>query len=57
MDPEQQAPALELEGVHDFPVLPLRNTVLFPQVVVPIAVGRPRSVNLIEKVEGTDSPI
>ncbi len=31
------------------PILPLRNSVLFPMSVVPINVGRPRSVRLIEE--------
>jgi ATP-dependent Lon protease len=29
-------------------ILPLRDTILFPQAVVPLAAGRPRSVQLIE---------
>lgn len=33
------------------PVLPLRNSVLFPMSVVPINVGRPRSVRLVEELE------
>ena len=32
------------------PVLPLRNTVLFPGVVIPITVGREKSVKLIQDV-------
>ncbi len=32
------------------PILPLRNAVLFPAAVVPINVGRPRSVRLIEEM-------
>ncbi len=32
----------------ELPVLPLRDTVLFPGGVMPLAVGRPRSVRLIE---------
>ena len=32
------------------PVLPLRNTVLFPGVVIPITVGRDKSVRLIQDV-------
>lgn len=36
------------------PVLPLRNSVLFPMSVVPINVGRPRSVRLIEDALGKD---
>ncbi len=38
------------------PVLPLRNSVLFPASVVPINVGRPRSVRLIEEAFGNDRP-
>ncbi|NDC72822.1 MAG: hypothetical protein EBZ62_05120, partial [Sphingobacteriia bacterium] len=29
------------------PILPLRNTVLFPGVVIPITVGRDKSIKLI----------
>ena len=32
------------------PILPLRNTVLFPGVVLPITVGREKSLNLIKDV-------
>ncbi len=35
-------------------VLPLRNSVLFPMSVVPINVGRPRSVQLVEQLLGKD---
>ena len=46
-----------LEGIQELAVLPLRNTVLFPQVVVPLAVGRPRSVKLIEEAVANERPI
>lgn len=36
------------------PILPLRNSVLFPASVVPINVGRPRSVRLVEDLLGQD---
>ncbi|HEY2409427.1 MAG TPA: endopeptidase La [Polyangiaceae bacterium] len=36
-------------------ILPLRNSVLFPMSVVPINVGRPRSVRLVEEIHGQDS--
>ncbi|HON18969.1 MAG TPA: endopeptidase La, partial [Salinivirgaceae bacterium] len=32
------------------PILPLRNTVLFPGVIIPVSVGRPKSRRLIEEV-------
>jgi ATP-dependent Lon protease len=37
----------ELEIPGSVPLLPLRNTVLFPGVVIPIAVGRKKSVQLV----------
>ncbi|NIO71415.1 MAG: endopeptidase La, partial [Anaerolineae bacterium] len=37
----------------ELPILPLRNTVIFPSAVTPIVVGIPRSVQLVEEaVEG-----
>ena len=47
----------QLEGIQQFSVLPLRNTVLFPQVVVPLAVGRAKSVKLIEEAVQNEQPI
>ncbi len=36
------------------PILPLRNTVLFPGVILPISVGRPKSLKLIRDVYRAD---
>src|SRR5690349_9407884 len=36
------------------PILPLRNSVLFPMSVVPINVGRPRSVRLVADLLGRE---
>ena len=48
----------EREGVPEqILVLPLRNSVLFPMSVVPINVGRPRSVRLVEELTGEDSAL
>lgn len=33
----------------DIPILSVRNTVLFPGVVIPITVGRQRSIKLVKK--------
>jgi ATP-dependent Lon protease len=42
--------------LQSLPVLALRNSVLFPAAVVPVNVGRPRSVRLIEQAFGVDRP-
>ena len=39
------------------PILPLRNTVLFPGVVIPITVGRDKSINLIKESYRGDKKI
>jgi len=36
------------------PILPLRNTVLFPGVVIPITAGRDQSIQLIKEVNKGD---
>lgn len=47
--------AMNTENVPEIlPILPLRNTVLFPGVVIPITVGRDKSIKLIrEYYKGT----
>ncbi len=42
---DQELEEVEIPG--SVPLLPLRNTVLFPGVVIPIAVGRTKSVQLV----------
>lgn len=43
-----------ISGVPEIlPIMPLRNTVLFPQQVIPIYVGRERSLKLIEDLPET----
>lgn len=39
------------------PILPLRNTVLFPGVVIPITVGRDKSIRLIQEANKADKVI
>ena len=50
--------ALEQEDLPEFvPILPLRNTVLFPGVVIPITVGRDKSIQLIKEANKGDKVI
>ncbi len=44
---EEQINAEEIPA--ELPILPLRNTVLFPGVVIPITVGRDKSIRLIKE--------
>src|SRR3990172_5787187 len=54
-DDEEQ---LNAEKTPDeFPILPLRNTVLFPGVVIPITVGRDKSIKLIKDAYKGDKTI
>ena len=48
---EDDSTAREGDGIQAataLPLLPLKNTVLFPNLLLPIAVGRPRSVAAVE---------
>jgi len=50
--------ALELEDLPELvPILPLKNTVLFPGVVIPITVGRDKSIQLIKEANKGDKVI
>jgi len=47
--------SIRIQGMLDaLPILPLRNSVLFPTSVVPINVGRPRSVRLVQDLLGQE---
>lgn len=46
---------MNLENIpEELAILPLRNTVLFPGVVIPITVGRDKSIKLIKDANKTD---
>src|SRR5262245_59282610 len=52
---EQGTDPIELPGV--FGILPLRNSVLFPQTVMPISVGREKTLRLIDDAIKDSKPI
>ncbi|MEB2776974.1 endopeptidase La [Algoriphagus sp. D3-2-R+10] len=49
-DEEDDAPGKEILE-EEIPILSVRNTVLFPGVVIPITVGRQRSIRLVKKAQ------
>ncbi|GIS53141.1 hypothetical protein Ct9H90mP29_01830 [bacterium] len=44
---EKEIENFNISDTDKYPVMPLRNTVLFPQQVIPIYIGRDRSLKLI----------
>ncbi|MFN5311523.1 MAG: LON peptidase substrate-binding domain-containing protein, partial [Flavobacteriales bacterium] len=46
---EEEAHMNKQEFPEELPILPLRNNVLFPGVVIPITVGRDKSIKLIQE--------
>ncbi|MDX2129373.1 MAG: endopeptidase La [Chloroherpetonaceae bacterium] len=45
-----EPPSFEPHLEGDIPVLPLRNTVLFPDVIIPVSVGRKKSIAVLENL-------
>ena len=41
----------------DIPILPLRNSVFFPGSIMPISVGRPKTLAMVKAVEESSEPI
>ncbi len=54
---EEERKLTESAVPESLPILPLKNTVLFPGVVVPITVGRDRSLALVKEAYETDKII
>jgi len=44
-------------GAETYPVLPLRDIVVFPHMIVPLFVGREKSIRALEEVMGSDKQI
>lgn len=50
LSPEEEAELHKEEIADTLPILPVRNTVLFPGVVLPITVGRQKSTRLVKRI-------
>ena len=48
---EKEIDEFDIKQTDQYPVMPLRNTVLFPQQVIPIYIGRERSLKLINELD------
>ncbi|TMG22195.1 MAG: endopeptidase La [Chloroflexi bacterium] len=55
-DPEQTQPATP-SGVRELPLVALRETVIFPEMIVPLQVGRDKSVNALNAAVAEGGPI
>src|SRR5512139_1645212 len=51
-DPSQMSTSSKYPEV--LPILPLRGVVVYPQTAVPLTVGQPRSIKLVDEVVGGD---
>src|SRR3990170_1659224 len=57
---EQQQPAdkpATADKVRELPLVALRETVIFPEMIVPLQVGRDKSVQALNKAVADSSPI
>src|SRR6266702_8513493 len=54
-----EMPAVNLEGIvpSHLPVLPLKSTVVFPRIFIPLSVGRQRSLRLLDDLPGAERHI
>src|SRR5512138_2437244 len=53
-DPESSQMSNSAKYPEVLPILPLRGVVVYPQTAVPLTVGQPRSIKLVDEVVGGD---
>src|ERR1700682_4866750 len=56
-EPEKESPQPPASEPFEVAVLPLQSTTLFPETVVPLAVGRPRWVAAVEAALSTEEKL
>ena len=54
---EERTPTDEIEGTAMLPILPLRESVVFPASVTPLAIGQERSIRLVDEAVASDQTI
>jgi ATP-dependent Lon protease len=54
---QEGEPRVSLPQEFEIPILPLQNTTLFPETVVPLSVGRERSVKAVEAALATEEKL
>src|SRR6187455_534561 len=55
MTPPKPRPSIVHGESHSYPVLPLRDIVVFPHMIVPLFVGREKSIRALEEVMKNDA--
>ncbi|MBI5668195.1 MAG: endopeptidase La [Chloroflexi bacterium] len=53
-EPEEDGARPEAEIPTELPILPLRGLVVYPQTAIPLTVGQPRSIKLVDDVVSGD---
>ncbi len=54
---EESSPSLKVTGVENLPVLPLRDVVVYPHMVIPLFVGREKSIQALDVAMRADKRI
>src|SRR6266480_616164 len=52
-----EAETRDLEKIQVLPMVALRDTVIFPEMIVPLQVGRDRSVKALDRAVRANSPV
>ena len=56
-DGETQVEARDVDRIQVLPMVALRDTVIFPEMIVPLQVGRDRSVKALDRAVRASSPV
>jgi ATP-dependent Lon protease len=57
IDADGEASPADLDRVQVLPLVALRDTVIFPEMIVPLQVGRDRSVKALDRAVRTSQPV